>query len=338
MCRVVILCFVALVCCEVSAQDSLRAYYIQDYPERFSLWPVLKQRSLSFAVRDRNRHLPRVNYQPNNSFLLGVGGYVFDLAVEATVAIPLNEKSKYIYGQSDVRDLQVNLLAKSFAADVYYQKYAGFYIEDKRTLIPTGFPYPQRGDIDTRNFGINGIYVFNNRKFSLRSAFNYVDQQMRSMGSFILGGTINSFKLNADSVVLTEVSRAELGEGAAFNELRNTTISITPGYSYTFIWRNFFVNGTFAIGPAHHWIRYSEAGVEQRDITINSTSYLRLGIGYNSNRYFGGIGFMAQSRTILYGDLQLVNTTSMFRMVAGYRFRKIGILKKRASDFIPKGF
>lgn len=321
----------------VVAQDSLRAYYIQEYPDRFSLWPVLKQRSLSFAVRDRSEEKNRINYYPNNSFSLGVGAYIFDVAIEATFAIPLNEKSKQLYGESDVRDIQVNLLAKKFAADVYYQKYTGFYIDDRRTTIPSGTPYPQRADIDTRNFGLGGIYVFNNRKFSLRSAFNYVDQQLRSKGSFILGGTINTFKLDADSVVLTEASRAELGEGADFDMLRSTTVSLTPGYSYTLIWRKLFLNGTLAIGPAHHWIRFREMGDEKNDITINSTSYLRLGIGYNSDRFFGGLGFSAQARTILYGDLHVVNTTSMFRAVVGYRFREIGILEKRAVDFIPMG-
>lgn len=335
--RVLVLLFFVFLFTGVTAQDSLRAYYIQDYPERFSLWPVLKQRSLSFAVRDRQEEKNRINYYPNNSFGLGVGGYIFDVAIEATFAIPLNEKSKQLYGESDVRDLQVNLLAKKFAFDVYYQRYTGFYIDDRRTVIPSGTPYPQRADIDTRNFGIGGIYVFNNRKFSLRSAFNYVDQQLRSKGSFILGGTINSFKLAADSVVLTEASRAELGEGADFDMLRSTTVSLTPGYSHTFIWRKLFLNGTLAVGPAHHWIRYQETGVQKDDITINSTSYVRLGVGYNSDRFFGGLGFSAQSRTILYGDLHVVNTTSMFRAVVGYRFREIGILEKRAVDFIPMG-
>lgn len=334
-----ILLFIYLLATQLKAQetyDSLRAYYIQEYTDRFMVWPVLKQRSLSFSVRDRRQLKQRIDFYPNTSFTLGVGAYLFETVIEVTFAIPLDEKRKAIYGESTARDLQVNMLSKKFAGDIYYQKYSGFYIDDKRISVPSGAPFTQRADIVTRNFGIGGIYVFNNRKFSLRSAFNYVDRQVHSRGSFIIGAAINSFKLTADSVVLTPSALPAFGEGSAFELIRGTTLSIAPGYSYTLVWRKFFVNGTFALGPAHHWIRYREGNSVEDDITINTASIVRLGLGYNSDRYFGGLGFSAQSRAVNFGDTRFINTTSMFRAVVGYRFKEFGILKKRAIDFISR--
>lgn len=316
--------------------DSLRSIYVQEFPERFSVWPVLKQRNLYFSLRDEQRTTERIRYATNNSFTFGFGAYLFDLVLEATFAIPLSEQSKEIYGESDARDLQINMLAKKFTADVYYQKYKGFYIDDKSLEIPAGTPYPQRPDINTRNTGVGGIYVLNNRRFSLRSAFNYTDRQLRSMGSVLIGGSLNLLKVSADTAI---VSTRPPGDptGSGFVLVNNTTLALSAGYTHTVVYKDFFLNGTLAAGPGNHWIRYENPGHVQYDDMRNLITSMRLGIGYNSDRIFGGVGYSIQSRSFKFDAVRLTSTTSLFRVVVGYRFNKIGILKKRAVDFIPSG-
>ncbi len=331
----IVLCVHSVVGAAQESVDSLKAHYIEEFPERFALWPVLKQRELSFTVRDRDGDKERINFNPNNTFSLGAGGILFDLLVEVAFAIPLNEKRTEIYGESKVRDFQANVLAKRFALDAYYQKYSGFYINDNNTIIPSGQPFPQRADISTRNYGINGIYVLNHRKFSLRSAFNFFDRQKKSRGSVIVGGLFNVFKIKADSAIIPGTSRPQFGQGSYFDGLRNTTFSIGAGYSYTYIWKDFFANATASIGPAQNWIRYEEQNVEKTEGLMNAITSLRFGLGYNSNRYFGGISYSTQTRAVTFDDVRFSSTSSMIRMVAGYRFKKVGILKKRAVDFIP---
>lgn len=317
--------------------DSLRAYYIEEFPERFALWPVLKQRKLSFTVRDREGDKERTNFKPNNAFSLGAGGIVFDLLVEVAFAIPLNEKRTEIYGESKVRDFQANVLAKRFAVDAYYQQYSGFYVDDKNDNIPPGQSFPQRDDIYTRNFGINGIYVLNHRKFSLRSAFNYFDRQKASRGSIIVGGLFNVFKIKADSAIIPDSTRPDFGQGSSLDILRNTTFSIGAGYSYTYIWKDFFANATASVGPAQNWISYAEQNAERTYGLMTAITSFRFGLGYNSNRYFGGISFTTQTRGVNFDDIRFTSTSSMVRMVVGYRFKKVGVLKKRAVDLIPSG-
>ncbi|MFN3839301.1 MAG: DUF4421 domain-containing protein [Cyclobacteriaceae bacterium] len=319
--------------------DSLRSYYIQEYPDHFFIWPVLKQRSLTFDIQDKQETERKIEFIPNNKFTLGAGFYIFDLGFEVTFAIPLAENSKSIYGESTARDVQLNILSKKWGADVYYQKYSGFYIKDSDNPVPNGQPYPQRSDLTTRNFGVSGVYIFNHRKFSLRSSFTYAERQLRSRGSFLLYSTVNSFKLSADSALLEADAQNELGTGSGFRKLRYTTLSIAPGYSYNLVWRNFFLNGSIAIGPAHHWINYEEeSGFKRDDISINSTSTLRLALGYNSNRFFGGVGLSLQARTVVFDNVQVTNSTNLFKILVGYRFREFGILKKRVWDINPLKF
>jgi len=319
--------------------DSLRAYYIQEYPDRFFIWPVLKQRSLTFDIQDKEEKERKIEFLPNNRFTLGAGFYLFELGFEVTFAIPLAESSKTIYGESEARDLQLNILAKKWGADVYYQKYSGFYIKDSDNPVPPGMPYPQRADLVSRNYGASGVYIFNHRKFSLRSSFTYADRQLKSKGSVLLYATINSFKLTADSALLETPVQNSLGDGSGFRALRYTTVSVAPGYSYNLVWRKFFLNGTVAIGPAHHWINYEEeSGAKRDNISINSTGIARIALGYSSDRFFGGLGFSAQARIVTFEDVRVSNSTNLFKILVGYRFKEFGLLKKRIWDIQPFRF
>lgn len=315
--------------------DSLRRYYVQDYPDHFFIWPVLKQRSLTFDVRDRQEQRPKVEFIPNNRFSLGMGMYLFDIAMELAFAIPLSEQSRARYGETRARDWQFNMLSQKWGADVYYQKYTGFYMKDARMIIPDNHPMPQRPDLFTRNFGVSGVYIFNHRRFSLRSSFTFADRQLRSQGSWLVYGTVNSFFAEADSSVLSPVARADLGAGANFRKLRYTTLSIAPGYSYNLIWRKYFLNTTLTIGPAHHWIAYTVHNSRSDDISINSTATLRLALGYSSDRWFGGVAFSSQSRIVSFENIRVSNATNLFRLMVGYRFPETGILKKRVWDLLP---
>lgn len=314
--------------------DSLQNDFIQRYPDYFFLWPVLKQKRLSFDVANKKDN-ESVEFKPNNSYTVGLGAYVFDLALEVTFAIPINEKDKETFGESRARDLQINALSRNWGGDLYYQKYTGFYSDDG-SFYPEDKPYPQRADITSKNFGLTGVYIFNDEKFSVRSAFNFSERQLKSGGSWLITGTVNSFKLNADSAVVSADYRSSIGQGSDFEELRYTTFSVAPGYAYNFIYKKFFLSGALMLGPAHNWTYYkAEDQPERNDIRVNVFSSTRLGLGYSNDRFFAGINFVMQSRAVRFEDVQVRNSTSTFRFLVGYRFREFGILKKSVWDF-PK--
>ncbi len=318
------------------SKDSVRNYYIKEYPDHFFIWPVIKQRSLSFDISERNKKTQTLNYRPNSTFHAGVGLYLFEISIELSAAIPLNEKSKARYGDSDARDLQANILGKSWGLDVFSQRYSGFYLTDSRNPVANNQPYPQRSDIDVTNRGVNGLYIFNKKKFSLRSFYTYAERQLHSRGSIVLTGTVNNFRMDANETVLTPQFEAKVGTASSFKKLHYTTISLAPGYTHSFIYRHFFLNTTVSLGPAHHWI-YTQLkdGSNHYDISINSYADVRIGLGYNSDRLFGGISFVNRARTVRFEEVQFTNSSSTLRMLIGYRFKEVGILKNRARDFIP---
>lgn len=318
------------------SQDSVRSKYVQRFPDKFFVWPVIKQRSLFFDISQRSDNSKVLNYRPNNSFGIGLGFYLFEIAFEVTTAIPLNEKNRATYGDSDVSDLQANLLAKNFAATIFRQDYTGFYVADPNRLIATDEEFAKRPDIEMINTGINGIYIFNHEKFSLRSAYNYSERQLKSGGSFVITGTLNNVRLKADSTILGSRYRNFFPSGGSFNQMGYTTVGLAPGYTFSLVYRSFFLNTTLAVGPAHHWIKYKPIGErEQFDISVNTYADVRIALGYNSQRFFAGMSYVSQSRDIRFDDIRITSNSSVFRILMGYRFREVGILKKRAVDFVP---
>lgn len=321
---------------EKEAKDSIRASYIEGFQDYFFIYPVLKRRSLSFELA-KPRRGPALTYEPNNSYSLGVGLYMFELGAELAFAIPLREQSIERYGESKAQDVQLNILAKRWGLDAFLQRYTGFYIVDSEHPPAPNEPFPQRPDIDTRNFGLTGHYVFKGLKYSLRSAYNFAERQLHSTGSFIMLGSLSTFRVAADSSVVNSNRRADFGSAVDFTRLRYTTFSIAPGYTINLTYHHFFLNTMLAFGPAHHWINYDLEGkpLTNYDIEINTFFGARVAIGYNGDRLFGGLSYVSQGSTLKFDTAGFSSNNSVFKILVGYRFREFGVLRKRVWDILP---
>ncbi|NOT74156.1 MAG: DUF4421 family protein [Cyclobacteriaceae bacterium] len=315
--------------------DSLRNIYVERFPDHFFIWPVLKQRSTSFEVEQKHNRSNNLIFKPNNSYGAGFGLYLFEIGAEVTFSVPIQEYKNELYGETKATDFQLNLLSKHWGADVFYQRYSGFYVSDPNRSIPRNTPFPQRPDMVTDNVGVNGIYMFNRNKFSLRSAYNFAERQKKSAGSFLLTGTFNSFHLKADSAIYGKDYEAEFGSDAAVSDFQSLTFSIAPGYTYTVVIKKFFINASFSVGPAVRTLDYIVKDERQVSTGVDGFTDYRGSIGYNGDRFFGGISFISQKRGVTFDEAKLTSVSSTFKFLIGYRFREFGILKARAVDIIP---
>jgi hypothetical protein len=310
--------------------------YIKSYADNFFLWPVLKQRTLNFELSNPKQIGNSVQFKPNNSYGLGIGMYVFDLGLELVFAVPVAEEKQLVYGETRAQDIQLNILSRKFGADVFYQRYQGFYLANPDAPVTAGGSYPQRPDITSTNFGLSGVYIFNSNKFSLRSAFTFADRQLKSAGSFLVSGTFNSFELTADSAVLNPHYTTRIGLTSSFDAMGYQTVGIAPGYAHNFILKKFFLSLTLGIGPAVHWLRYQDtAGNEYSTSKVNTYADLRVALGYSTDRFFTGITFSNQTRNVQFENIQFGSSSSTFRLLFGWRFREVGFLKKSVWSLLP---
>lgn len=334
--------FLLLIAFQLEAQhstDSLRGKYIRKYPEHFFIWPVIKHRSLSFDITSDRKTNDALSFRPNNAYSIGIGAYLFDISAEVSMSVPIDEKSSSRFGTSHARDLSASLLGSNWGIDAFVQRYERFYLSTPFPAIPANKPYPLRPDIRLTNFGGNGIYIFNKNRFSLWSAYNFSERQLTSRGSVLLAWTVSNVNLSADSVLLSRGNATRLRTTTNFSNVRYATFSVAPGYSYSLVWRKIFLNLSLAVGPAHHWIYYVGAdGVGHYDIAINSFIDSRLALGYSSDRWFGGITFVSQSRAVKFEEITLETQSQSFRMLVGYRIQERGALKKSWKEFFPESW
>lgn len=329
------LLFISIVPHFVSGQsvDSVRASNITSFSDYFFLGPVIKNRNLNFEVESRLDQR-KAKFQPNSSYNIGFGLNVFDIGLEFSFSVPIDIKSQTQFGTTTSSDFVINSISKRWSADAYIQKYSGFYYTYSGQTITNGQVYPQRPDLITRNLGVSFTYLFNHKRFSLRSAYTFTERQKKSRGSALFSYVLSSFDLEADSALVSSTTLSSFT--SPVEDTRFSSLGIAPGYSYTFVFKNFFANSTLVIGPAHYWIQYRlEDGEIRNDIRINSFSMFRIGLGYNGKRFYSGFNISLQGREVKFEEIVFRNSINTFRLVAGFRFLERGFMKERAVDHIP---
>jgi hypothetical protein len=313
-----------------------RSSFIKSYPDHFFIWPVLKQRRFDFEMRNLEGGKDKLQYRSNKPYSFGWGVYLFELGVELTFAVPLDEQSKRIYGESKARDFQLNVMGKRWGVNAFVQKYSGFYRSDPSIEVPANTPYWQRPDIVAKNVGLTVNYTFNHKKFSFRSAYAFAERQLTSAGSLIVFATFDDLSVAGDSAIIGHPYMESFGRASQIRRARTTVVAVAPGYTYSIIYKGFFLNGALAIGPGSNWLGYSlEDGGSDRNFNISAFIAARLALGYNGDRLFGGLTFMNIARNAKFDDVELTSNNSSFKILVGYRFPEKGILKKRVLD-IPK--
>ncbi len=317
----------------VPRYDSAREQYIRSYPDHFFIWPVIKQRKLDFRIDDVPSNGRPITFNPNRPYALGLGVYLFEVGLELAAALPVSERSEYIFGRSRGTDLQLNVFGKKWGVDLYRQKYQGYYITDPNIQVPPNTPYLQRPDIYTRNLYVTTSYTFNNQRFSQRSAYNYIETQLRSSGSFLLYGLVNGFKARGDSAILGPAYQTAYGVDARIMRVNSIHLGAAPGYSYSLIHKGFFINALLAVGPAYNWLRYStDDGQSVREGRLATFFLARFALGYNGDRFFTGMSIGAQTANARFDAVRLSSSTQMLRIVFGFRIREFGILRHRVTD------
>lgn len=313
--------------------DSLRDQYINEFSKLIFVGPLIKHRSVSFQLTNRLDRSKKITFRPNNSYSTGFRLNLFGIGLEASVAIPIARKNSDRYGNSDVSDLYFNSFSRKWMADFTRQRYSGFYFERSWQPLPAWESRDQRKDVEIRNSALNFTYIFNNKKFSIRSPFQFNEHQIKSSGSFLFGFVFSKFQVSGDSSITWENDKPMFSDGSDFRYLDIVTLGLMPGYSYNLIHRNFFLNMTGLVGPSHHWVKYGTAeNFRHYDIDFNLAASFRAALGYNGANFFAGISYSATANHSRLLETQFSSSIRTFRLVAGIRFKERGIFTKRVTD------
>lgn len=261
--------------------DSL---YIESYQDLITTRIYLSQKSTNPSLTD-NQETISLDYLPNTSLNLGIGATVKSFTLNLAYGFKFLNPDE---GQGKTRylDLQSHMYTRKFVIDFFGQFYKGMYLENTRSLDKNyPDPYYVRPDIYEQILGLSALYIFKNRKFSYRSSLIQNERQLRSVGSFLVGGEGYYGLVNADSALVPSfLNDSDFVEMRGYDRLAFVKVGPTVGYAYNLIIaKRFYAMGSLTVnyGIGFNSAYHPDTG-EKKDFQGDFGAFGRFALGYNS--------------------------------------------------------
>jgi hypothetical protein len=305
--------------------------YVQRYDTLLMTRFFVSQKYTSFVFRYLNQQ-STLRYRPNSKLAMGVGGTYGPLTLNLSYGFDfINPNDNDRKGKTTGYDLQAHLYSKRLIIDLMGQSLKGFYLTDQQYQSKDGKFY-QRPDIRVKEFGVNGQYVLNHRRFSYRAALFNSDWQKKSAGSLLAGAEILGGQGSADSTLMPGVSaQNKLPDQSLL--LRFFQLGPNIGYAYTLvIYKRFYLTGSVAASLVYEFNKLEDENGTERINSISSNSFLRGFAGYNGTRWAGGVSWLQSYVNIAAANSKIradINTGKISASVVYRLFISTSKIKKQ---------
>ncbi|MES2593112.1 MAG: DUF4421 family protein [Bacteroidota bacterium] len=298
--------------------------YIKAYPKKFIISIPLSARLMHFDMVDWGTN-KQLQYTPNFKYEVGIGLSSRWSTFITNTGIAVFNGNKNEKGVTKYRDYQLNLYGQRTTSDISYQNYQGFYIRNTNEFIPEkNDTFEVRKDVRAQLFATSTYYIFNYKKFSYRSTFAFTETQLKSAGSFLLGGYYTIFGVSSDSSLVSGQFAPFFDTLSLINKGSAQTFGLNGGYIYTYVKENFYATTSIVPGFGLEQTTYNRFDNELKYRSPYNPSAkisLRFGFGYDTGKfYYGLMGiydyFFSFSKT----NCTFNYNTGKARIFVGYRF------------------
>ncbi len=265
-------------------------------------------------------------------------GYTFDVTDLGSKSVKTGQKFEFsIYTSM----LDVDLIYRKTGSD--------FFIRKVRGLSENALDYEGQDCrfIDASVVGASIYYNINHRRFSSPAVFSQSTIQRRSAGSWQVGASVTHHDIHYHYSALPEALRAETSTENQFRSLERLKYidySLTGGYAYNWAFRRGWCLGV-SLTPAIGYKRTSTKTVlleeEEDPLPTHDSRFLnrldeifrrrgnvnfditgRLGLIYNTGRWFVGAFGVVHNYNYHRGDLQFSNTFGNANLCVGFYFQR----------------
>ncbi|WP_238750337.1 DUF4421 family protein [Neolewinella maritima] len=257
----------------LSAQ--LDSTFVETFGERSRINGGIRYRDNSavFSVNDREELT-----LTNRGLALRIGGRYRWIGY--TFSIPISDLGT----GSELGD------AKSLGANIQFYRNTFYLNANVRRTIGFERDSPDRApefreDIRFLNALLFGFRILNSKRFSLRSSFRLRNRQLRSAGSWLVGGAVARQVIKADSL---ELPLREAGT-SVIDRFSQTKIGTGVGYAYTFIFGKYwFATPLLIAGPEIRFIAFDPLGTEREVERLRLSARVRgrISVGANGIRNY----------------------------------------------------
>ncbi len=329
----------------IDAFDSIDSNYVQriDYNFTAMLQATQNYEFYTLGTRDYASRLafaqhPDLRIGPYFGWRWLFFGYTFDVTNLGIHSVKKGQKFEFsIYTSM----LNFDLIYRKTGSDFFLRRVTGLG-DEARSLQGSDTRF-----IDASIIGANIYYNFNHRRFSSPAVFSQSTIQRRSAGSWQLGLGVTHHDIHYDYSALPEQLFAHTDNEENYRSLERLKYidySITGGYAYNFVFHPRWCIGV-AVTPAIGYKRTSaktvivspDAQTDQQPYdspfrnkldeifrrrgNINFDITGRIGIIYNTGRWFAGAFAVIHNYNYVGGGLQFSNTFGTANVCVGFYFQ-----------------
>lgn len=265
--------------------------YVEKFKSALSIKTFILNNGLYYTITPQNNNLfteqqltnARTIYNtsvpPVTGVALNIGGvgltYIFKFTNDTDTAGAI--KSGY-------KQFQLNMYGSRLGMEIAYQDYTRLYFHFKGDdkLVKNYNP-----DIRVYQFGVNGLFIRNGKRFSYNAAFNQNQFQKKSAGSAI---TLIGIKYNeVSSNDLIPDSVKGYFEYPNLSSNKNYAFVFQQGYAYNLVKNSFYFANALFVGVGFQNQQYYYGSDKQRKLGVPVSAKGKSSLGYNGKIFFGGI-------------------------------------------------
>jgi hypothetical protein len=250
-------------------------------------------RSLELVTSDQTAEaLVSTEYLPNVPAMAGIDLAYQGIGFAVTMKVPGTGKDTAKYGTSSAQDYLAYYFGHRWGADLYYQKYSGYYAQ-----YPNGKLGATASDVrpDIKASYIGGNFYFSlNEGYNIRSGFRHDNLINGFRFGFLIGTSLNYSSISADRSLLQPIEETKFPQYAGYRNGEYWNLSLMPGVGLMYSESGrFFASLILLVG----------GGVSQANMTVNAGSdsrvtdnyrgHAKVTLGVNTESFQTGMAFMS---------------------------------------------
>ncbi len=274
-------------------QTDFDTTYITSHKHKLTITIPFSRKYYGFSVKDLQTN-SIARFSPNSNYHIGFNFSNIILTFGFVPAINFGARPER--GKTKSVDFQFTLIGKRVITDINYQNYKGFYIHnsaDFNSLAPTLNEFILRPEINAEAFGVNTMFVYNHKKYSLRGAFSFTDVQRKSSASFMTGLYHSRVVFSSqDSFFIKPPLTAFFSEQVNnINSLSIIDVGVSAGYGYNIVYKRLILSSAFNLGLGAQKTNYKTIYNQSADLAMRAAYHInaKAAIRYDNVRFFVGL-------------------------------------------------